>query len=88
MIVRVGPHILNLSQMAHAVFSRDSVVVEFVGGRDVVVYGEDACELAALLLALCSRNTISERDRLEAQQLLHGFPHIQGPEPGWDTEDW
>lgn len=57
--------------MTHATIYRNCLVLEFVGGRDLVLWADDAVEMLTVLLGHASPTTVSDRQKILAEQLLH-----------------
>lgn len=73
MLVRVGRFVVNLLSISHATIYRNCLVIEFDGARDLVLWGDDAVEMLAVLLGHVSGNSANERNKMLADQLLQAF---------------
>lgn len=87
MLVQVGRVLFNPEFLVHATVSRDSLVLEFVGGRALVLYAEQAQTALATLLALRRHVIVRESDEIAAQELLASAPDDECDDEVWEESD-
>lgn len=83
MLIQVGTVLFNPELVVHATVGRGSLVLEFAGGRALVLYGEQAQTALATLLALRRTVAVCDSDEIAAQELLANA-HDDAEETCWE----